>query len=447
MSLIPKGFRQFLFDFKDNWRSIDVRIIAIRSEIGWIFQSINIILDHDLKNKPLFENLPCIDELLVIHDRWDIDQLNNLLEQIEKGELIVGQETIHIKFLEGENWNLLSSLNHRFYEKDESIQRFNIEYPSMVLQGYYNRRWDYNEKITRDHKLRSGMIPWDGMEDLRSNFLGFGSNWASRDDSFLNIVAPIYIKLKKTELKNFDLKIILEKPDTICYEDISISLISYHENNNITRLKHTVLDMSTTIKLKQKPLLIKILVNYRNYAIDYVELLGRTLNSRINVYQQIVGNIQEFNQDLTTNSRYFEAKTSLLFHLLGLSPAYYGYSTQNTPDILVFSKENNFVLVVECTTREPDLNNKLTKLSTRTREIDNVLDMTVLPILVTVLERSMINLTDLEKAQKEEIALLTRDNIPILISMSMEGKTPDQVYDYLYSLIPLNTSIYSQPYM
>lgn len=439
MSIIPEDFRKFLHEFSDNWRSIDIRAIAKKIEIGWVFHSLKITFDPDLENKSLQEDLPNIDNLLVIHERWDIDKIDQLLNYIEKGELIIGKETIHIKRFNGKNWELFSSLNHRLFDNKESYRRFKIKYPTTVLEGYDNPRTNYLEKEIIDQKLRSDKIPWDGIADLQSNFMGLGQEWVSRDTSLLYIIAPIYVELKKIELKGSKLKIEMKKPDTILCEDISLSIISYQENNIISRNKYSI--KNKIIDLKHKPLMIKALVNYRNRIIESKELFGQTLNKRVNVYQEIVGDFEDFLEDFNKKSRRFEAKISILFHLLGLSPAYYGYTTQNIPDILVFSKENEFVLVVECTTREPDLNNKLTKLSTRTKEIENIIDdISVLPILVTSFNRSLINVSDIEKALKEKIALVTSNEISILISMCLEQKSPEQVYDYINSLIPYDTS-------
>jgi len=448
MSLIPEDFKSFFQIFKDNWQSIDLRVVAISKDVGWLFHTIQIIFDHDLKDRSVNEDIPNIDDLLVIHERWNIDEIEKLLEYVEKSELFVGDKKIHIKGYDGNVWKPLSSLNFRFYEKNEGYSRYNSNFPLAVLEGYHGGGLGFNEKKGINHKLRSEKIPWDGLVDLRANFVGIGPDWASRDDCFLSLVAPIYVQLKSAELDNSILTFEIEKADTINFEDISISLISHQENGIISRLKYHIKEMNTIIELDHAPLMIKLMVNYRNYIVDSKELFGHTLNRRINVYQQIFGDIQEFTEGFSIKGRQFEARISILFHLLGLSPAYYGFGAHDIPDILVFSKDDEFVLVIECTTREPDLNNKLTKLSTRAREIEGILhDIPVLPVLVTAFERSMINVSDVEKATKEQIALVTDDDISTLITMCLEQKSPKQIFNYLSSIIPFDASTYSRTYL
>ncbi len=195
-----------------------------KKEIGWVFHSTKIRLDASIA-KETASNLPIIDDLLVVHEIWDITRIDELLEQLEIGELIVCGEMIHIKNFNGTNWVQLSNLNYRFYDKDDCTRRFKVKFPSSVIEGYSGNQMKYEEQQVLDHKLRSGRVPWDGRFDLRSNFVGMGSDWASRDDSFLSVIAPIYIHHLKSELENNILKISVQKPDTIQNEDISISLI------------------------------------------------------------------------------------------------------------------------------------------------------------------------------------------------------------------------------
>ena len=109
--------------------------------------------------------------------------------------------------------------------------------------------------------------------------------------------------------------------------------------------------------------------------------------------------------------RNFEKGVTLLLHLLGFSPANYGPTSWEGHDIIAFSDRGNFLLIVECTNTAPDWKNKLTKLATRTKDIQrSLMRFEVLPILITSRERSMINLTDSDKASKERRCYVRTDN-------------------------------------
>ena len=185
------------------------------------------------------------------------------------------------------------------------------------------------------------------------------------------------------------------------------------------------------------------MINYRKHVPDSKEIYGYTTNQRIKVYQELSGEIQDFLESVTEGgkrvSRSFEAKMSLLFHLLGFSPAYYGYGSEAVPDILVFDKDNKLVMVVECTLQQPDINNKLSKLSSRTKIIEETIpEIKVLPVLITVLSRDRINKSDEDKAKIESIAIITSNELDSLITMGLEQVSTTVIFDYIQTLIPFH---------
>ena len=92
------------------------------------------------------------------------------------------------------------------------------------------------------------------------------------------------------------------------------------------------------------------------------------------------------------------------------------------------------MLNVECTEREPDLNNHLSKLTTRTKLLKTTYAVPVYPVLVTKFPRDVLNTTDQEKATKESISILTADDFGTLIQMAIEGASPTRVCEYILGL-------------
>ena len=98
--------------------------------------------------------------------------------------------------------------------------------------------------------------------------------------------------------------------------------------------------------------------------------------------------------------------------------------------------------MVECTLRQPDVNNKLTKLATRTDIIEQtVSDIHVIPVLITALSRDRINKSDVEKAKTESIAIITQNEFDSLITKGLEQTSTDEIIDYIQTLIPSQYSI------
>lgn len=55
---------------------------------------------------------------------------------------------------------------------------------------------------------------------------------------------------------------------------------------------------------------------------------------------------------------------------------------------------------------------------------------------MTALERSLLNNSDMEKAGREGIAMITADEVQTLLLMAKEGAKPEQVRDYVLTLVP-----------
>ena len=62
--------------------------------------------------------------------------------------------------------------------------------------------------------------------------------------------------------------------------------------------------------------------------------------------------------------------------------------------------------------------------------------MKAFPVLITALDRSMLNTTDLEKASKEAIAVVSANEFPELIRLVEEGATSVETRNFLERLIP-----------
>jgi len=427
-----------MIPFQDGWRSIDLRVIAHHFRDVWFFNAVCAILDPTATTEPTRKDLPTVDSLLVAHERWEIARIDELLESILKGELVVGGNVVHIKRFDGQNLKPIPFPDFHFYKRSDCRSKFGIDFASFVLQGYESSHISFDENEIIDNQLRSTLIPWDGLTDLRQHFIEYQREWTSRSDSFMSIIAPLNIRLKETALEEKRVRAQLDRTTKANFEGISLSVIAHHLDDSIERISCPIQKDETILTLKSPPIRATVIASYHGIVVDQIDLLGKTKNLRIPVFQELVGNIQDFASELKENGRRLEAKVCLLFHLLGFSPAHYGYSSDDVPDILAFPKSDEKVLVIECTKREPDLGNKLTKLSTRSKEISRALGgLSVLPVILTALDRSMINKTDEDKARNESIAIITQDEIPTLIQMALDDVSPMEVINYLSGLVPL----------
>lgn len=137
----------------------------------------------------------------------------------------------------------------------------------------------------------------------------------------------------------------------------------------------------------------------------------------------------------------FEHAVAALLFLLGFATAHFGANTfrrgGDMPDMIAFAMMENWLLVVECTTRELDLPAKIAKLVTRTKEIQDVLGPYIAyPLLVTRQSRAEISKTALGDAARENVGLVTSDNFDDLVRFATEGQPIERIKDYLAKLIP-----------
>ncbi len=180
-----------------------------------------------------------------------------------------------------------------------------------------------------------------------------------------------------------------------------------------------------------------MILTYGGIEVDRTELFTVD-NPRFLVFQELATDLDHFHSLLLTRrGQGFESCFTVLLHLLGFSPAHYGGTSLDGPDVVAFPDGENWLLVVECTEREPDVRNKLSKLATRAKEISQRLaGPVVYAVIVTSLSRAVLNQTDLEKAKKEKISIVTKDEFQALLDLVAESAAAGKVRDYILTLIP-----------
>lgn len=430
-------FRKAVSPFSEDWQSIDIRVIAYRFQGVWYFNAFRAEFSRIPASEPTRKDLPTVPSLLVAYERWSIERIDDLFESVLKGEHAVGDNVVHVKRFDGHDLKPDIPVHLRFRPRSDSRSDFGIDFASLALQGYESGHVEYQESERINHQLRSALIPWDGLTDLRKNFVGLKTDWASTDHSFLHIIAPFCMRLRRTTLEGERIRAVLDRTIETDQKRISLAVIAHFADDLMERITQPIQKGEAIVDLRSQPIRATVMLRYRDSVVDRVELFGESLNQRIKLFQHLRGDPQDFVDELRRNGRRLEVKVCLLFHLLGFSPAHYGYGSDEVPDIIAFLEPREKLLVIECTQREPDLGNKLTKLATRSKEISRELDgFPILPVLITGFERSMINTTDEEKAMKENIAIVTCDEMPALIQMALNMNSPEEVVSYLSGLIP-----------
>jgi hypothetical protein len=448
-----EAFKKTIGPLLPDWKSFELRVIAERGRAGdWVLNSMRAILCPESPMKSGRNDLPRVEGLLVVHEWRDIDELFGLMDAMLEGEIHVGRELIGLK--RPNTSPPPPSLYVRKWDRQHTLAEFGIDFSSLVLAGEdtITSRLLHDPFRTVNAVLRAANPPWDGLEDLRRNFMGIPRDQAPRSDlSSFEVVAPLAVNLSDSSvLEGKQLKAVVTTQDGTSADQIVLSAVSYHVDGSVARIRRVPNRESTegagqsymTIELPEVPSKVSLLLTYRGLDADRLDFIGEAAYStspRLAVLREIAGGIERLSEGLDsarTRGKEIEGWVALVFHLLGFAPAHYGSTSWEAPDIVAFFDSDSWILVIECTEREPDIRNKLTKLATRAKKLERASGTKAYPVLVTALDRSLLNKTDLDKASKESIAIVSADEYRDLLNLALEGGGPAETHSLLERLIP-----------
>jgi hypothetical protein len=446
-----QSFRKAISPFLDDWDSIDLRVIAYKTLDGkWVFGAIRAILDPLPISTPTTMVLPSVPNLFVTHKRWEVARIDELLHSLFAGELKVDNEGIKIGGFEKGAWKPSTSQSFFIYRRESSQLELGIDSAAYFFQIYENMisGVDVDNFIAIQGGLISSTEPLDGLAELRQEFIGLSRDSSNPNRPVAEVIAPLGVSLNdQTRVDGTNLEVFVNRTPRTSVNKVGVSAIAY-TGKGISRQRRPSLDdegneggtLRTTLEIPGDFSRLKVIVTYKGFQVDRREFFGKGFTiaaPRIAVVQNLGGGVARLDEMLSAKGKDFEDRITILFHLLGFNPVHYGAIDGEVPDVVVFSDIPGLLLVVECTGREIDNNNKLTKLVNRTNEIARVTEnLRAIPVIITPLPRSDIGKSELEKAGKEKIVVITKDEILRLIQMAIEGSKQSETLQFLSRLVP-----------
>ena len=460
---MEKATDQFLLTIKpcvDMWRSIDLRILAFRDpRLGWKCDCLRATLAVS-EEKFRFPRFPSHPDVLIGYEIWPSDRLAELLACLEKGELTLKMETVHVKRPVGpDEWQPLTTYYVRSHDRREARARFGDDWSAIVLDGYDSASLTTELRLARE-RMDAGLIdsdpPWKGIADVRHSFVGLPWDDSRRDDLLrVEVVAPLLLRFgSKTLLDEADLSLEMESAATVDLEKAALSIfattgeeITSRERVSLGRYSGAPGDKRFALRRPIRSVFsgVSCVLGYAGVTTDSVQLFRAPLTVRPDwaASHFVTGGPQEVAEALrsTAGGDPFEHAVATVLFLLGFAVVHYGRNTfgrgGDAPDIMAFAPGENWLLIVECTTREVDFGAKIAKLVTRTKEIQNVVGPYIaFPVLVTRQSRKDLPGTALEDAAREKVVLITSDNFDDLVRFAAEGLQIERLRDYLIRLIP-----------
>lgn len=462
-------FKAAIEPYRDGWKSIDIRVVCCLAYKKWVSLGTRIILSEEPPNYAINKSmLPEFPGFSACHETQDIMQLDSLLDQLGRGILSIAGREVHFGTIENndikanpsfcifQDWTSRYPVNH------------NIDYPHKALwqwtESFHNLLNNHPDAIgqeTLDLKLRTLNVPYEGLDDLLVSFLGLPrqSRGEPPISPFIAAIAPVKLRLgKNCKMSNGKLDIYLEAMGYKELNEVSLGLIEFSGNiplrRNSINIDRTDWKNAASLSIAHKEISVQekvssvmIILRFRGSALQMLKINDPSAlleNPKISAYSH-------FDKDLTALKKYlggsgkgadlagdFEIGVGLLLHFCGFNTALYGRvkAISEEIDVISFVPSSDSVIAAECTTKDLDVNDKLSKFSRRVKELrGRLFESTIIPLIFTALERSKISEADIEKAHNEGIGVVSAEEINILLEMAAT-RQPDEILIYLQSLLP-----------
>ena len=170
--------------YKDCWKSIDIRIMCMKDSSGvWnnLITNINPI-PNTIKKCSEFTHLLSIDNLQITQKFDSIANFDQILNQVLSGQLVIDDMQINYSrlFEPKQPYNYIYHNSNRKQANDS----FNLDNRYFYLEGHgeeMRQFIDRDQKEYIDSVLKSGDVPYNGLQDFAENFLFFNrrnpSDW------------------------------------------------------------------------------------------------------------------------------------------------------------------------------------------------------------------------------------------------------------------------------
>ena len=157
-------------------------------------------------------------------------------------------------------------------------------------------------------------------------------------------------------------------------------------------------------------------------------------NPRMRAHNVFDGSGHEFLEKLRDdewrNAKEFETAVGLLFFFLGfqVDPLSVQKGMGNAVDHLAHDPGSSMILAIECTVGPPDGGGKLGKLIARSEDLRSQLPVSeVIAVLATARPRMALSTVEVEKAARDDVVVLAREDLHDLWTAAQGGETSGHV--------------------
>ena len=441
-----------LVDRSSFWESVDLRFCAIRSGHHWVNLVTRGFLDHRApQSVPEFSPVERKD-----FRAWQVVRPVAELPAVVRG---IANGMVELR---PRSVRYVSRSDHPGTEMRYSFSEWTASYAAEYdlwschsLVGYGSSIWELvrqggHDPLELDGMIRGGPNPYDGLPDLVRRFCArLRGLEVGGTSSVVELIAPVAVRFEpdaataSSEAIRVGLKaanqIYVEKA-TIAWTVGAAGQPPRHGSRALRGCKWTrersalYAELDIPIQEGDSTATLFILIGDRCVDRVSVPLAEAGSNFRIKAHNTADPGLQRFREHLypprPEKGKEFEAAVGLLFFFLGfqVDPLSAQKGLGDAADHLAHAPGSSVLLVIECTVGSIDAGGKVGKLIARAQRIRRELsDSEVIPILTTAARRGELSDVEVEKAERNDVALLCREDLHDLWAAAQAGERSTEV--------------------
>ncbi len=436
------------------WRSVDLRICAIRSGRRWMNLVTRGFLDHrPPRSVPRFSPVersqlrawqvvrPVADLCLIV--RGIVDGMMKLRPRHVRYVGKSGQPATDVRY----NFNELAG-PYRTAQYDLWSGHSLVGHGSPIFDVVKNAGCDPFEL---DGMIRGGPHAYDGLPDLVRRFCARPRDLKIQDNAtVVELIAPLAVRFDPERVSSSAdrVTVAVRAAADVFVADADLNWTIggragepvRHRSAKLAEGEWTheggALNSELGIPVQKGDSTASAFIVIRDRCVDRVSvpLASTTSNIRIKAQDAIDPGLGRFRKQLQASgknkSQQFEAAVGLLFFFLGFHVHPLSGHTRrgDTVDHIAHAPGSSETLVIECTLRSPDTGGKVGKLIDRREEVRNRLpDREVIAVLSTARPRAALSKAEVEKAERDDVVLLAQEELQDLWEAAQTGETSAQV--------------------
>jgi len=212
------------------------------------------------------------DHLMLVHQLFDIGQLNDLLAQITSGD------KIRIGRITGSLGLITNKIKYDFYQRSHPFAvSFGVEYPCYALSKSGNTSTQLRAvQVRLTSELQDLNRPFEDLRDAVARSLGLGF-WAGAYSPFAVVLAPLLMDIMNIEFDDGKIQVRLDCSPAVRLDGLRMSLYGRDSQDQQTSLHETITEFSRDgdstivyskyyLREEDKPTVsVKLVIYYREH--------------------------------------------------------------------------------------------------------------------------------------------------------------------------------------